>query len=120
MMVQNVAVPAVQALELATKASSLSLADGAYSGDLPEDAAKTVALPFRGPPGGEGPSVSGAKASIKFWVTDGVLTKYELKTSAKISFNGDERDLDRTTITEIKDVGTTEVTVPNEAKSKLQ
>ena len=73
-----------------------------------------------GPPGGEGPSVSGAKASNKFWVTDGVLTKYELKTSAKISFNGDERDLDRTTITEIKDVGTTEVTVPNEAKSKLQ
>jgi hypothetical protein len=33
--------------------------------------------------------------------------------------NGDDRDIDRTTTVEIKDVGSTKITVPNEAKSKM-
>jgi hypothetical protein len=48
-----------------------------------------------------------------------VLTKYEFKVSGKMDFNGNEIDLDRTTTTEIKDVGTTKVEVPEGAKKKL-
>ena len=69
--------------------------------------------------GGEGPAISGAKGSAKFWVKDGALTKYEFKVSGKMDFNGNEIDLDRTTTVEIKDVGTTKLDVPEDAKKKL-
>ena len=36
-----------------------------------------------------------------------------------MSFNGNDREIDRTTTVEIKDVGTTKLTVPDEAKKKL-
>jgi hypothetical protein len=36
-----------------------------------------------------------------------------------MSFNGNDREIDRTTTVEIKDVGTTKLTVPEEAKKKL-
>ena len=69
--------------------------------------------------GGEGPAISNAKGSVKFWVKDGVLTKYEFKVSGKMDFNGNEIDMDRTSTVEIKDVGTTKVEVPEAAKQKL-
>jgi hypothetical protein len=37
----------------------------------------------------------------------------------KVDFNGNEVDLDRDTTVEIKDIGTTKVTVPAEAKKVL-
>jgi hypothetical protein len=37
-----------------------------------------------------------------------------------MTFNGEDRDVNRTTTTEIKDVGTTKVEVPADAKPKLQ
>jgi hypothetical protein len=33
--------------------------------------------------------------------------------------DGDDMDIDRTTTVEIKDIGTTKITVPDEAKSKI-
>ena len=69
--------------------------------------------------GGQAPEVSNAKGSAKFWIKDGVITKYQFKVSGTISRNGNDVNIDRTTTTEIKDVGTTKVTVPDEAKSKL-
>ncbi len=66
-----------------------------------------------------GPDISGAKGSVKFWVKDGVLSKYEVKVQGKVSFNGNDRDIDRTTKIEIKDVGTTQIEVPDDAKQKL-
>jgi hypothetical protein len=56
---------------------------------------------------------------VKFWVTDGALTKYEFKVSGTVSYNGNDRDVDRDTTTEITDVGTTKVTVPDEARKVL-
>ena len=56
---------------------------------------------------------------MKFWIKDGELSKYEFKVQGKVSFNGNERDVDRTTTVEIKDVGTTKVEVPEDAKKKL-
>jgi hypothetical protein len=82
---------------------------------LTEEGAKTL-LTFRR---GGNASVSGAKGSVKYWIKDGVLARYEVKVSGKVTFNDNERDVERTTTTEIKDVGTTKVTVPDEAKKKL-
>jgi len=50
---------------------------------------------------------------------DGQLSKYEIKASGKMDFNGNEQDVERTTTIEIKDVGTTEVKVPEEASKAL-
>jgi hypothetical protein len=36
-----------------------------------------------------------------------------------VSFNGNDRDVDRTTTVEIKDVNSTKIEVPDEAKKKL-
>ena len=74
---------------------------------------------FRGRGGNEGPEVSGAKGSAKFWVKDGVLSKYQYQVKGSMNFNGNDFDVDRTTTVEIKDVGTTKVAIPAEAQKKL-
>jgi len=116
--VRNIKTPAVQAADLAAAAKDLKKEGDAYSGDLTEEGAKTL-LTFRPRGGGDGPTVSNAKGSVKFWLKDGELSKYEFKVTGKVSFNGNDRDVDRATTVEIKDVGTTKVNVPEEAKKKL-
>jgi len=116
--VRNITTPAVQAADLAAAAKDLKKDGDAYSSDLTEAGAKTL-LTFRPRSGGDGPSVSDAKGSVKFWIKDGELSKYEFKVQGKVSFNGNERDVERTTTVEIKDVGTTKVEVPEDAKKKL-
>jgi hypothetical protein len=117
-MFRNFKAPAVRAQDLIGLTKELMAADGIISGDLTEEGAKSL-MTFGGRGGGGGPEISGAKGSVKFWVKDGVLSKFETKVQGKISFNGNDRDIDRTTTTEIKDIGTTTVTVPEEAKKKL-
>ena len=95
----------------------MKLAEGVYSSDLTEEAAKQL-LSFGRPGGGGGPEISNAKGSARFWVKDGVVSKFDFKVQGKVSFNGTDRDVDRTTTVEIKDVGTTKVTVPDEAAKK--
>jgi len=56
---------------------------------------------------------------VKFWLKEGALSKYEVKVKGTVSFNGNEFDNDRTTTVEIKDVGSTKVEVPAEARKKL-
>jgi len=56
---------------------------------------------------------------VKFWLKDGELTKYEFNVKGTVSFNGNDIDQDRTSTVVIKDVGSTKVTVPEEAKKKL-
>ena len=110
--------PAVQAADLAGKVKELKKTDETYSGDLTEDAVKEL-LSF-GPRGGgaDAPAVTGAKGNAKFWVKEGMLTKYEFKVQGTVSFNGNDREVDRTTTVEVKDVGTTKVEIPEEAKKK--
>jgi hypothetical protein len=115
---RNFKTPAVQAGELAAVAKELKKDGGVYSGDLTEDGAKAL-LTFRPRGGDGGPTVSNPKGSVKFWLKDGVLTKYEFKVQGRVDFNGNEMDVDRTTTVEIKDVGATKVDVPEEAKKKL-
>lgn len=116
--------PAEEAKELLEKIPSLKKeSDGSYSADLPEELAKTRINPFAAFRQNNQSSVSGAKGTAKFWVKDGVLSKYEVHLEGKFSFtrNGDtqERDVNSTTTTEIKDVGSTKVELPDEAKKKL-
>lgn len=115
MMVRNFKAPAAQASELAGLAKELKKDADVYSSDLTEEGAKSL-LQFRR---GGNATVSDAKGSVKFWIKDGVLSKYEFKVTGKVSFNGNDRDVDRTTTVEIKDVGATKVEVSDEAKKKL-
>ena len=110
--------PAAQAAELAAGAKELKKDGDAYASDLTEDAAKPL-LTF-GRRGGSDVTVSNAKGSVKFWLKDGLLSKYEFKVSGKVAINDTERDVDRTTTTEIKDIGSTKMEVPEEAKKKLE
>lgn len=118
-MLRNFTAPAKQAQELAEGAKELKQDGEVISGDLTEEAAKKFLSTFRRRGGGDGVEVSGATGSVKFWVKDGALTKYEYKSKGKVSFNGNDREVDRTTTVEIKDLGTTKVNIPEAAKKKL-
>jgi hypothetical protein len=115
---QRLRVPAAEVEDLVGRAKELKKDGDAFSGDLTEDGAKAL-LAFRGRRGG-GAAPTNAKASVKFWVKDGEITKYQTKATGKRqNQNGEETDIERTTTVEIKDVGTTKINVPDEAKKKL-
>jgi hypothetical protein len=102
--------PPGQATELANGTKELKKDGEVITGDLTEEGAKAQ---FRfGTP-------TNPKGWVKFWIKDGVLTKFEFKVTGKVDFNGNEIDVDRDTTVEIKDVGTTKVEVPEAAKTKL-
>jgi hypothetical protein len=118
--------PAEQVKDMVSKTKSLTMADGAYSGELTEEAAKASLMGGgRGRRGGNaggggnGPDITDAKATVKVWVKDGVVSKYTSHVSGKVSFNGNDREVDRTTTTEFNDVGSTKVDVPADAAKKL-
>jgi len=122
-MTQSYKTPAVQASEMVDKLQNVQKGDDAYTADLSEDAAKTFLTFGRRPnanaDANAGPQVSNAKGSIKFWIKDGALIKDELHVTGTVSFNGNDRDVDRTTTIEFKDVGSTTIDVPAEAQAKL-
>ena len=109
--------PAVQAAELASFSKDLKKDGDAFASDLTEEGAKTL-LRFRR--GSDGPAVSNAKGSVKIWLKDGALTKYEYKIQGNINFGGNDVNVDRVTTVEIKDVGKTKVEVAEEAKKIVQ
>lgn len=125
-MVQNMQPPAKTAEELVGDAKELtaSASGDGWSGPLSEEGAKK-AMSFGGRRRGggdnaQGPQISNAKGDVKFYTKDGVLAGYELHVTGTIDFNGNTRDIDRTTTVQISDVGSTKVEVPDEAKKKLQ
>ncbi|HUC86262.1 MAG TPA: hypothetical protein VL970_13780 [Candidatus Acidoferrales bacterium] len=103
--------PAGEAEELAGTAGELKADGDVIAGDMTEAGAKSQ---FRFG------TVTNPKGSVKFWLKDGQLLKYEFKLTGKAEFNGNEFDVDRDTTTEITDVGTTKIEVPAEAKKKLE
>jgi hypothetical protein len=115
---QNFKAPAAEAADLAGKTKELKQDGEAYAGELTDTGAKEL-LTFGGRRGGIAPEPKNAKGSVKFWVKDGLLAKFELKLQGTINFNGEDRDIDRTTTVEIKDVGTTKLDVPDAARKKL-
>jgi hypothetical protein len=118
-MVRNVRTPAVQAAELASSAKELKKDGDAYAGELTEEGAKALLRFRRQAAGADGPTISNAQGSVKFWLKDGAIAKYEFKVKGTRSFNGNDMEVDRATTVEIKDVGATKIEVPDEAKKKL-
>lgn len=117
-MLQNYRTPAAEAAELLKQATDLTESDGACSGTLSEDAVRSL-LSFRRRGDGNGPQVNNASGSVKFWTKDGVLSKYEYTVRGTVTFNNQDRDIDRTMTIEISDVGTAKVEVDEQAKQYL-
>jgi hypothetical protein len=115
---QSFKAPAPEAADLAGKTKELKKDGEAYAGEFTEAGAKEL-LAVGGRRGSNAPEPKNAKGSVKFWVKDGLLAKLELKLQGIINFNGEDRDVNRTTTVEIKDVGTTKVNVPEAASKKL-
>ena len=117
-MVQNYKIPAVEAVSLADDAKELKQDTNSISGDLTEAGAKALLSFRRG--GNGGPTITNPKGSVKFWIKDGKLVKYQYHVSGTVSFVDNDRDVDRTTMVVIKDVGTTKIDVSDDAKKKLE
>jgi hypothetical protein len=113
-----------EAGDLLGKTKELKTGDpGVLSGDLTEKGAKELLSFGRRRGGGTtGPEPKEAKGSIKFWLKDGALVKYQSHLQGKVAFGPDqeERDMDITRTIEIQDVGKTKLEIPEEAKKKLE
>ena len=118
-MAQNYKAPAAEAVTLAGQSSNLTAGTNGITGDLSEDGAKAL-LTFRRGGNGGGPTVTNPKGSVTFWITDGKLAKYQTHVTGTVSFNGNDRDVDRTSTTEIKDIGSTKLEIPDDTKKKLE
>ena len=110
--------PAAEAADLASKSKDLKLADGVYYSDQTAEGIKDLLTIIKQAAGGS-LEVSGAKWSVKFWLKDGLISKYESTMTGTAKFDGDDHDVNLKNTVLIKEVGTTKVTVPAEAAKKL-
>lgn len=119
-MLRNTKAPAAQAADLAGKVEKLEEKDGALTGTLSGETLNNL-LTFGGRrrDGSAPPAPKDASGTIKFWVRDGVLTKMETHVKGTMSWNGEDRPIDRKTTTEISAVGSTKLEVPEEVSKKL-
>ena len=115
---RNFKTPAEDIQDVLAKTKEVKKDADAYTADLTEDGAKDQ-LSFGGRRSGNAPEAKNAKGSVKLWAKDGVLSKYQTKVQGTMNFNGDDRDIDRTTTIEIKDVGTTKIEIPEAAQKKM-
>lgn len=115
---QNLKPPAAELQDLISKTKEIKKDGDVYSGDLTEDGAKSLLTFGFGRRGGNQPTTD-AKGSLKVWLKDGAVSKYEFKASGKREIQGETRNIERNTTIEIKNVGSTKVDVPDEAKKKL-
>jgi hypothetical protein len=126
MTIQNFKTPVAIAQAAVAGLQNIQQSNDVYAADLSDDAAKQ-ALTFRRRPQNadasaapaNAPTVSNAKATVKIWIADGAVSKIENHVTGTVSFNGNDRDIDRTTTTVFSDVGSTVVAVPDDAKAKL-
>lgn len=113
--------PAEEAGDLADKAKALKKDGDAITGDLSEDAVKDL-LSFGGRRNADSnrPGPRDAKGSVKFWLKDGALSKYEYTVQGKLTGReGQDFNINRTTTVEIKNVGKTKLSLPEEGKKKI-
>lgn len=95
---------------------------GVLTGDFTSEGA-TDMMTFgpRRPAGQNGfPPPKNAKGSVKFWIKDGMLTKYETHLHGTVTFGDNENEMDQTRTVEITGVGTTKMDIPSDAKNKLE
>lgn len=114
--------PADDLTALATAATDLTAADGVISGKLNAEATTQRLTAGRGGRGGGGnapAAPTNASGTVKFWVKDGAISKYEVNVKGTVTGRGGEVQVDRTTTTEIKNVGSSKATVPPDALKKI-
>lgn len=114
--------PAATLTKLADMSKDLKAVEaGIVSGELSEEGAREFArMGNSGRAGGQTPpDPKNPKGSVQFWLKEGQVQKIRLRISATLNFDGEDRDMVRTTTWEIRDVGTTTVEVPAEAKKRL-
>lgn len=89
-----------------------------YAGELTEEAAREI-LPMRRILDRlQDAEISG---EAKLWVnSDGILVRYEIRCVVKANFNGNDFEMTFTRTTELSDIGTTKVEIPDEAKKLLE
>jgi hypothetical protein len=120
---QNLKTPADEIQDVISKTGELKKDADVISGDLTKEGAESLLTAGFGRRGGAGganrPPPKDAKGSVKIWLKDGAVAKYEVKVSGKVDRQGEETQMERNTTTEIKDVGTTKIEVPDDAKKKL-
>jgi hypothetical protein len=109
--------PAAEAADALSKVQALRKEGDAFAGEVTEAGAKDLFT--YGARRGKAPEPKNAKGTVKFWVKDGLLAKYELKLQATVNSNGEDHELERITTVEFKDIGTTRIDVPEEAGRKL-
>jgi hypothetical protein len=122
MTIQSFKTPAGQAEDMCKDAVSVQKSGDVYSAVLNDEIVKRLLSFMRR----RGADANGAQIEVKepkgtarFWVSDGLLSKMEVHLQGTVVFNGNARNIDRTTTTEIKDIGSTKVEVPDGAKAKL-
>jgi hypothetical protein len=123
--------PAVEVTNLIASATDWKVEGDKITGALTEASAKWIlgdrgrgsgwaSAPRGTGGGGLQPSVSNAKGTVTFCVKEGLLTKYETHVTGSMDYGlGKQTGVDRTKTVTIKDIGTTEVMVPDDAKKKL-
>jgi hypothetical protein len=112
--------PVPETSSLLGDVKELKEADGAFAGDLQENAVNEMLLfGTRRREGQEPPKTTDAKGSVKFWIKDGLLSKIEINVQGKVTAGERHSEINRTTTVEIKDVDTTKLDLPSEAKQKL-
>ncbi|HWC61503.1 MAG TPA: hypothetical protein VHC44_17555 [Verrucomicrobiae bacterium] len=116
---QNLKTPADEIQDIVSKTGELKKDGDVISGDLTKEGAESMLTFGFGRRGGNRPPPKDAKGSVKIWLKDGAISKYETKVSGKVDRQGEEMDIERTTTIDIKDVGNTKIEVPDDAKKKL-
>jgi hypothetical protein len=111
--------PAAESARLAGNVTDLMESDGALSGGLKEDAVKELLLIGARNRQGKAPEAADAKGSVRFWIKNGLLTRYEISVQGKVTEGDRESAIQRTTTVEIKNAGSTKLEAPPEAKQKM-
>jgi hypothetical protein len=134
--------PATQLTDLMAKLQNLKKTEDGFSADLTADIAKDLftfrfpglsLLPQK-PDTDDKPkppvvdhtttviqqmTVKNPKGVLNVSMQNGLVTRFEIRLTGTINMSDKDQLTGRTTITEIKDIGTTQVTVPAEAKAIL-
>lgn len=117
--------PAAEVTDLVDKVKELKAVNGRFEGELTEEGAASL-MPFgRRPPGGAAggagaPPAPNVKGTVRVWLKEGALWKYEVATDITMQTPMGEMTMSPTTIVRLKDIGTTKVEVPAEARQKLE
>ena len=116
--------PSAQAQQIAETFTNLQKTNDGYTADLADATAKEL-LMFRRPGAASQDNapqmtVKDAKGTLKIWVKEETMTKMAIHLTGTRTFNDQDQAVDQTLTTEIKDVGTTKITVPDDAQKILE